>query len=366
MTPESLRSLTRIAAGAVLVAIVVWLMMTLSTVATLLLTTLALAYILNPLVNWMTKIGFNRPVASGLIIIVGLLIINGAIFFFIPAVMKEVRAFLDVGPQYFAKVGEQIVKLAEWLGVNTPSDWNEVYLMVVERLRLLLPKMADPAAKIASTVFTSTIHIFSLVFYALLIPVFTYYLMVSFESIKSTIYDLIPPYTREPVVQRLRQIDTMMAGFVRGQLTICIILSVLYSLGFVIIGIDLPVVLGTLSGMLFIIPYVGTAFGIITGSIMALAKFGDFVHVAYVIGWITAVQLLEGYVLTPKIVGEAVGLHPVLYIVALMVGGTLMGFMGMLIAIPSAAIIRVLLMTLVDGYKRTYLYDDSVDGPEQL
>jgi predicted PurR-regulated permease PerM len=159
-------------------------------------------------------------------------------------------------------------------------------------------------------------------------------------------------------MDKVRQMDTVLAAFIRGQLIVATVLGVLYSIGFLIIGIDLALLLGIVSGLLWIIPYVGTLFGILAGSAMALAKYGDLVHVGYVLGWIGAVQLLEGNVLTPKIVGHAVGLHPVVYILALIVGANLFGFVGMLVAIPVTAAMNVLVSTALEAYRNSYLYND--------
>jgi predicted PurR-regulated permease PerM len=196
------------------------------------------------------------------------------------------------------------------------------------------------------------------------VPIITYYLMVSFEKMRKEIRDLIPPYTRDAIVGKLQQIDTVLAAFVRGQLTVSLIMALLYTIGFVLIGIDLAIVLGVTSGLLFVIPYFGTMIGVVGGSLMALAKFGDLAHVGYVLGWIALVQLMEGYLITPRIVGHAIGLNPVVYILALIVGGNLFGLVGLLIAIPVAAVLKVLLVSAVDAYRKSYLYAE-VAGEDQ-
>jgi predicted PurR-regulated permease PerM len=283
------------------------------------------------------------------------------VLFLVPAVFREIASFAKVLPAYLAVLQDLIGRLLDTLDISFPKDWNEVTTLVVERGKQALPKLADAAATIVSSVFASTMHMISVLFYVLLVPVITYYLLVSFEDMKKSIYELIPPYTREPVVEKLRQIDMVLSGFIRGQLTICLILACLYSLGFFIIGIDLAILLGVVSGLLFIIPYFGTMIGIVCGSLMAFVKYGDLTHVLYVLGWIGCVQLLEGYLLTPRIVGHAIGLHPVVYILALIAAGNLFGFVGLLVAIPVTAVLRVLLMTLVDAYRASYLYKEPAD-----
>ena len=204
-------------------------------------------------------------------------------------------------------------------------------------------------SSVLSSIFKSTMSMLSALMHIVLVPVIAYYLLVSFEDIREGITDLIPPYTREPILQRLREMDMVLAAFIRGQLTIASILGVLYSLGFLMIGIDLALVLGLVSGVLWIVPYLGTLVAIVGGSALALAQFGDVTHVVYVWAWIGAVQLCEGYILTPKIVGEAIGLHPVVYILALIVGANLFGFVGMLVAIPVTAVLKVLLVSAAQG-----------------
>ena len=124
-------------------------------------------------------------------------------------------------------------------------------------------------------------------------------------------------------------------------------------------------VLGITSGVLWIITYLGTILAVVGGSAIALAKFGDLTHVLYVLGWIGMVQVLEGYVLTPRIVGKAIGLNPVVYILALLAGAQLFGFVGLLVAIPVTAILKVLLLSVIEVYRNSYLYQEVPDnGPK--
>jgi len=215
------------------------------------------------------------------------------------------------------------------------------------------------AGSVMSTIFSSTLSVISVFFQMVLIPIIAYYLMVSFNNIINEAVDLIPPYTRNPIVNKFREIDGVIAAFVRGQLTIALIMAVLYSIGFVIIGIELSLVLGVVAGLLQVVPYLGALVAIVGGSIMAFVKFGDLLHVIYVLGWIGIVQTFESYFLTPRIVGQAVGLNPVVYILVLIVGANLFGFVGLLVAIPLAAVARVLLMSAVEAYRKSYLYSDT-------
>ncbi|MEI8181547.1 MAG: AI-2E family transporter [Desulfomonile sp.] len=358
MTPTAKRTLMRIGAAVAFFAILVWLMRALESVTTMVMVAFFIAYILDPLVSTLETRGIRRQLSVMFILFSGLLLVAGIFTVLIPAIFGEIYDFAAKVPRYVTELRDVAFNIADKIDLRIPTDWGEVTPVIIEKARQLIPSLADPAGRIVSSIFKSTFGILSAILHTLLVPVIAYYLLVSFGSFRDEITDLIPMYTREPVMDRLREIDRVLAAFVRGQLTIAAILGVLYSIGFTLIGIDLAIVLGISCGILWIIPYMGTMVAIVVGSAMALAKYGDLVHVAYVWAWIAMVQLLEGYVLTPRIVGKAIGLHPVVYILALIVGANLFGFVGMLVAIPVTAVLRVLLLTGVEAYRRSPLYND--------
>jgi len=361
MDPKLRRTVVRITAGIAVGAILIWLMMWLESVTTMLMVAFIFAYLLDPAVQRLDSWGLRRPLSSFLMLVLAFSFVTAVLLVLIPRAFEEISVFSAKAPNYFAVLQGLIIQGAEKLNITLPQDWQDLLTLIGERGRQYLPRMAEITSGVISVFFKSTLHIMSTIFFVLLIPIITYYLLVSFDTIRAGVIDLIPPYVREPVLAKLREIDLVLSGFVRGQLTIALLLGIFYTIGFVLIGIDLPVVLGVLSGVLWIIPYVGTLFGLITGSLMALVKYGDLVHVLYVIGWIAAVQLLEGYLLTPKIVGHAVGLHPVVYMMALIVGANLFGFVGLLVAIPVTAVLKVLLVTAIAAYRNSYLYNDHID-----
>jgi len=361
VTATGRRTLIRLAAVAAFVFVLVWLMSALESVTTMVMVAFFLAYLLDPAANRLEKWRVPRSIGSLLLIVIGLFVVVLAFLFLIPSVVREVSDFAARAPKYAAVLKDRLMAALQEYQLAHPEEWDQAVAWVYEQVKQLLPevrRLADPLARFVGTVFKSTLGIFATLIYVLLLPVLAYYLLVSFPHIRQEGTDLIPPYARDAVLGKLREIDGVLSGFVRGQLTICCILAVLYSLGFVIIGIDLAIVLGVAAGLLFIIPYVGTMVGLVGGSLMALAQYGDLRHVLYVILWIALVQTFEGYVLTPRIVGKAVGLHPVAYILALIIGANLFGFVGMLVAIPVAAVLKVLLKTGVEYYRRSDVYQD--------
>ncbi len=360
MEPQLKRTTIRIVAGILAGMGLIWLMIVLQSVTTALMVAFILAYLLDPPVRRLDSWGLRRSLSALLMLIMAFSLIPVLLVLVIPKAFEEISAFSAKAPLYFSALQGLIVQLAERLDITLPQDSQGYLNLIAERGKEYLPRMEEITSLAVSIFFKSTIHIITTIFFILLIPVITYYLLVSFDNIKAGITNLIPPYVREYALVKLHEIDHVLSGFVRGQLTIALLLGFLYTLGFLLIGIDLAVVLGVISGILCIVPYVGTLFGLISGSLMALAKYGDLPHVLYVIGWIAAVQVVEGYFLTPRIVGQAVGLHPVVYIMALIVGANLFDFVGLLVAIPVTAVLKVLLMTGIAAYRNSYLYNDQM------
>jgi predicted PurR-regulated permease PerM len=318
-----------------------------------------IAYIMNPAVERLAAWGLGRSLAALIILVIGLMIFVGLLVALIPATADELSAFAALAPKYVITLRDLAFLAGEKLNISIPQDWNQVATILAEKGKQWLPKISAIVTGLLTSVFRSTLQILAAIIHVALVPIIAYYFMVSFPSIKSGIEELIPPYTRDTVVGKLAEIDRVIAGFVRGQLTIALIMACLYTVGFLLIGIDLAIVLGIISGLLFFIPYLGTLVALVGGTAMALAKFGDFAHVFYVLGWIAMVQTAEGYVLTPRIVGHAIGLPPVVYILAVIAGAELFGFVGMLVAIPVTAILLVLLKSAAEAYRKSYLYSDT-------
>jgi predicted PurR-regulated permease PerM len=359
MTPKMQRTLIRIGAGVVFFALLLWLMKALESVTTVILVAFFLAYILNPAVERLTAWGLGRSLAAFIILLIGLSVVVGLVMALIPAVADEIVAFATLAPKYIITLRDFMFFAGEKLNLPIPQDWDQVATMLAQKGREWLPRLPGIASGLFTSVFRSSLQIVAAILHIVLIPIVAYYFMVSFTNIKTGIAELIPPYTRATVLGKLGEIDLVLAGFIRGQLTIALIMAFLYTIGFLLIGIDLAIVLGVISGLLFFIPYFGTLVALVGGSAMALAKYGDLVHVFYVLGWLAAVQTLEAYILTPRIVGHAIGLPPVVYILAVIAGAELFGFVGLLVAIPVTAILLVLLKSAAEAYRKSYLYSDA-------
>jgi predicted PurR-regulated permease PerM len=190
----------------------------------------------------------------------------------------------------------------------------------------------------------------------LLIPVLTFYFLRDWDWLVARVRALLPRPV-EPTVSRLaRESDEMLGGFLRGQLSVMVSLGAVYATGLWLAGIDLALLIGMLAGLVSFVPYLGFIVGAGVALVAALVQHGDWLHVLLVIGVFSVGQVLESFVLTPWLVGDRIGLHPVAVIFAVMAGGQLFGFLGVLLALPVAAVVMVLLRYAHQRYTASGLY----------
>jgi predicted PurR-regulated permease PerM len=188
------------------------------------------------------------------------------------------------------------------------------------------------------------------------VPVLAIYLLYDFDRIIAGIRDLIPLRYREPVVSYAREIDAVLGDFVRGQLVVMIILAVLYGGAYAALGVRLAIPIGIVAGILNFVPYLGSAFALLSGLIMSLIGGGGWGQLAGVVIAYAVVQSLEGFVITPRVVGKTVGLRDVWVLLALFVGGELFGFLGVLLALPGAAVAKIFVTRAMTRYRASELF----------
>ena len=317
----------------------------------------ALAYILNPAVSYLEQRRIPR-IAGILIVFTAALLVSGAFaLFMISSISRELSSMqlnLPGYAQHLYEIAPAPVK--SYLQIETPDKLALRLNELLQQARGAMPDLVKPVLAFLQKAFTSTIGLILAFLGYFIIPVYLFYFLADWRRLKDFVESFIPERHREAYAGRLAEVDEVLSGFIRGQLSVCAILAVLYSIGLYFIGIDLAVAIGTLAGITFIIPYVGTIIGIILSVTMAFLKFHDILHPLLCLGWFGFVQLLEGTIITPKIVGDTVGLHPLVAIVALLIGGQLFGIMGMLLAVPAVAVLQVFLRSLAQWYRSTEFY----------
>ena len=344
-----------VAAGAIL--LLLWL---LKGALTPLAAAFVIAYLLDPLIDWFERHHVRRSFAIFLLLGLFGAGVLGFLLFVIPRLVREMSALAERMPHYLERfVSEVIPQIEQRTGVDLPQTLEGVVAQLRGAELTLLGTLRDVLAGTLATL-TGTV---SLAVGLLVIPILAYYLLVRFDDLVETMGRWVPPRHRPYVFERVRMIDRLVAGFLRGQVLVAATLGVLYAVGFAVIGIDLAIGVGMLAGVMALVPYLGNVVALGSAAILCILKFGIDGHLLAVIGWYVVVQNLEGFVLTPRIVGSSVGLHPAAVIVALLIGGDLFGFLGLLIAVPVAAVVKVFVGEAMVAYRTSALYLGDTTPP---
>lgn len=320
----------------------------------------ALAYVLNPAVELLERKGVKR--LYGIVIVFCLAVLTGGTFavFLVVSIAGEfsnMQLNLPAYAQHLYEISPDSIK--GYLGVETPDRLALRLTELIQQVRSAAPDLLKPLLAFLQKTLSSTVGVLLALLGYLIIPVYLFYLLFDLPQLKAFIESYIPDRFLPAYTKKLSEVDTVLSGFIRGQLSVCAILALLYSAGLYVIGIDLAIAIGTLAGTTFIIPYVGTIIGIVLSVVMALLKFNDILHPLLCIGWFGLVQAFEGTIITPKIVGDTVGLHPLVAIVALLIGGQLFGIVGMLLAVPVTAVLQVFLRSLGEYYRNSEFYREG-------
>jgi len=282
-----------------------------------------------------------------IIIVIGLL-------FAVPILIREAIDFVKLLPTAFVTIQDWFI--AKFPMIDIPQSFDDVKNMDTAILSERLGSVFEFSKNILGNVFKSGMAIIGFISFLVLMPIVAFYLLIDWSRVTSKIFSLLPKKNAKKINNILSDIDASLAGFIRGQLIVCMLLGLFYAVALSFMGLQYGFFIGIASGLLSIIPYVGSMFGLVASVGMAFYQFGGWEYPAVALGIFILGQLVEGNYLTPKLVGDSVGLHPLWIIFALMAGGMLLGLMGMVIAIPVAAILAVLIRYAMAEYKDTSYY----------
>ncbi|MGE0372437.1 MAG: AI-2E family transporter [Gammaproteobacteria bacterium] len=321
-----------------------------------------LAYLGNPLVGRLTARRLPRLAAVLLVflLIFGALLLAPVVLF--PLLERQVSVFIERWPDYVDALQTRVVPwLRDSLGIAAqPFDLSQLKQALLDQWQ----QAGGIAARAVVAVTQSGLAIVQWLLNLFLIPVVTFYLLRDWDSLMLRLRGLLPRRIEPTVTLLARECDEVLATFLRGQLWVMLVLGLIYSVGLWLVGLDLAFLIGMGAGLVSFVPYLGPIVGFLAGGIAAAAQFHDLLHPLLVIGVFAVGQMLEGMVLTPWLVGDRVGLHPVAVIFAVMAGGQLFGFVGVLIALPAAAVIAVLLRYLHRRYLRSEAYGEADETRE--
>jgi len=309
----------------------------------------AIAYILDPLADRLQAAGMARIWATVVIFALAILVAVLALVLVLPMLISQIIALVQAAPELYETARTQIVARFPSV-INEDSAARQVIADILATAR-------TQAGSLASQVLTSAGAALSGIVILVISPVVAFYLLLDWDRMIARIDDLLPR-DHAPVIRQLAaQMDATLASFVRGQGTVCLILGAFYAIALMAVGLQFGLVVGLLAGLISFIPYIGALFGGVLAIGLALFQFwGEWYWIAAVAGIFMIGQTVEGNILTPNLVGGSVGLHPVWLLFALAAFGSIFGFVGMLIAVPVAAIIGVLVRYLGDRYRQGLLY----------
>ena len=309
----------------------------------------AIAYILDPLADRLETWGLTRTWATVVIFALAVLVGLLTLLLVVPLLVTQVIDLIDAAPRLYETAREQVIEYFPSI-VNENSAMRQAFADLMESAR-------SQAGSLASSLLASAGSALSGIIVLVVSPVVAFYLLLDWDRMIARIDELLPR-DHAPVLRDLaRDIDATLASFIRGQGTVCLILGTFYAVALMLVGLQFGLVVGLFAGLISFIPYIGALFGGVLAVGLALFQFwGEWYWIAAVAGIFMIGQAVEGNILTPKLVGDSVGLHPVWLLLALSAFGALFGFAGMLIAVPVAAVIGVVMRYLGERYRDGLLY----------
>lgn len=327
--------------------LMLWLVVALKEIVVLIVLGYCLAYVINPVVDFLEKKKMSRSLSIAAICIFFVLVLISIISVVVPTLSRELTTLLQNLPQYSDKFrailstwNQKLISLdPRFANLNLNYALQHIEL---EQLKPLLQKLFSAMTSTLMSGYSITLTLVNI----FLLPFIFYYLAVDFNKFHMHLLEIVPPRYKKKILGIFSQINVYISAFVRGQFLVGFVLFLLYAIGLGIVGVDLWFVLALISGFGNIIPYFGFMLGIVLTSIMSFLTFGDFIHFVYVLIVYGCVQALEGSLITPKIIGNKVGLSPLAIILSIFAAGKLLGLLGIFLAVPIAAILKVLLKEL--------------------
>lgn len=317
----------------------------------------AIAYVLDPVADRLEKMGLTRVLSVAVITVVGLFLFLILVLLIIPTLIQQSIALAEATP---ALIDSLQATLTERFPQLLDAD-STIRL----QLDTLGAKIQSQGGAVINGLLTSALGLINIIVLLVVVPVVAFYLLLDWDNMTKKIDDMLPR-DHAPIVRRLaNEVDRTLASFIRGQGTVCLVLGSYYAIALMLAGLNFGLVVGAVAGIISFIPYIGALVGGALAIGLALFQFwGDWVSIGLIAGIFAVGQFLEGNILTPKLVGQSVGLHPVWLIFALSVFGSVFGFVGMLVAVPMAAMIGVFARYGISQYRESLLYRGLSDADE--
>lgn len=327
---------------------------------------LGAAYVFDPLIDRFERWKIPRTWGILLLTLLIALALTGILLYVVPRLAQQLEELQTRLPGYWNRASTSLLPRLESFRQQHALEFDQGLAWLIEQAKshggaLLAGVSAGLAAS-----FRSLGSLLAKLVGLVIIPVMTFYLLRDFDELKAKATELIPPRRREWVVNFFGELDAALSSFIKGQITVALILSLIYSTGLFLFGCPAPLLIGLVAGFANLIPYLGLALGLLPAVLLTYLSGNGLAFTLGAGATFVVGQMLEGMVITPRIVGKSVGLHPVVVMVALMVGGTYFGFAGMILALPTTAVLVVVFRRLHAAYvKSVVFHEDSEQSAPQ-
>ncbi len=320
----------------------------------------AIAYFLDPFVDWFETRRVGRTIGAAIAMVLAIIAATLALLLLLPIMIEQVTGLIDQVPGLIDRLRVRFAELAESGAAGVVG--GAVLTDLLDSLREPGLRAGAQAIKGALAGGIAAVDFLS---FAVITPVVAFYMLVDWDRIVGHVSRLVPRDQAKTVHRLASDVDSVLAAFARGQVLVCLCLAAFYSLALLATGLEHAVAIGVVSGLVSFIPYVGTAVGFVLSVGVALFQFWpDALPILLVAAVFVVGQLLESYVLSPRLVGRSVGLHPVWLLFALLAGGNLLGFSGLLVAVPAAAAIGVVIRFAEERYRQGRFYRGNPEDGE--
>lgn len=323
---------------------------------------MGMAYLVDPVADRLERLGLGRVAAACIILLAFVLLMLVALWILAPLLAQQVTAFIDNMPRNLARLQElandHVRPLFERFG------GAELLSEAQTSLGQVFTQVATWAGGVLQSLWSGSQSVIAVVGLVVIAPVVAFYMLIDWDRMVAAVDSWVPVSQRATVRKLARDIDHAIAGFVRGQSLVCLFLGVFYAIGLSLAGLNFGVLIGLGTGLLSFIPYVGSTIGLLLSMSVAIVQFWpEWTWILVVLAIFVAGQFIEGNIVSPLLVGDAVGLHPVWLMFALMAFGSLLGFVGVLIAVPAGAAIGVLARFALHRYLESRFYHDDAPPP---
>jgi predicted PurR-regulated permease PerM len=329
----------------------------------------ALGYLLDPIADRLQRLGLSRLGAAGLLLVAFLLVVGTVVVTLAPILSHQLAGFITSLPGYLQTLHGLLTQWSERFTSDSINGWLGEFGLGGAAASFDAQKYINDITSQAPTLLGDFVKsllwrgyaLINVVSLVVITPVVAFYMLLDWDHMLTIIDDLIPPRHRDDVRSLARDIDRALAGFVRGQSLVCLFLGVWYAVGLSAIGLNFGFLIGVSAGFLSFIPYVGSITAFVLSIIVAIVQGWPHVNLPIeAVAIVTTGLIMDGYVLSPRLVGASVGLHPVWIMFALLAFGALFGFTGLIVAVPVAAALGAFMRFLARRYRESALYQHPI------